>query len=145
MQVALRTQESITFHCRHGPEDLRERKATAKAKGSTARNRAVDVRGSCKRGCPCTFVAKKKQPNCSSSSGETSTVWEIRYYCTQHENHPTAEVRLKLRRRCLEWRSFQSLTRVIRNNIFLLCRTPLAPSKRPSLKKLRMRSGACCT
>ncbi len=107
-QVKEKTLESITYFCKHGPADLRDRKATAQVKVSHTRDRAVDVRGSCKRGCPCTFVAKKKQAGFASSSGETSTVWEIRYFCTQHENHLKAEVQLNIEK-SLIWVGFLHL------------------------------------
>lgn len=103
MQVAWKTLVSRTFCCKHGPADNRDIQATARAKVKGARDRAVDIRGSCKRGCPCTFTAKKKQENCSSSTGEPATICEIRYYCMQHENHPKAEVRLTLRMFLLAW------------------------------------------
>ncbi len=95
-QVSCKTVESITYFCKHGPADKRDQKATAQVKVGNKRDRAVEVRGSCKRGCPCTFVAKKKQAKSPSSCVETSTMWEIRYFCVQHENHPMAEVRFNV-------------------------------------------------
>eukprot|EP00884_Botryococcus_braunii_P000445 jgi/Botrbrau1/10400/Bobra.0133s0009.1 len=54
-----RTLEELVITCKHGPEDLSAEVGVAKPSKPNTRCRGVALRGSCKRGCPVSFTAKR--------------------------------------------------------------------------------------
>eukprot|EP00884_Botryococcus_braunii_P008858 jgi/Botrbrau1/17974/Bobra.50_1s0063.1 len=85
-----RTLEELVITCKHGPEDLSAEIGVAQPRKPNTRCRGVELRGSCKRGCPVFFSAKRIEV-----VSKNMKCWKVQYLALEHKNHPTKDRNMK--------------------------------------------------